>query len=89
MVIGMAFDWQISLFAILRSHSAGLMKELSHINNSRYITFVANILNSFIIAKILTDFWLEILAALAPAMQEAMPGGLLGVALHFHQYDFP
>lgn len=51
MVIGMTFGWQISLFVILRSHSAGLVNDISHINNSRYITFVANILNSFIIAK--------------------------------------
>ena len=78
MVIGMTFGWQMQFVChsagLLRSHSAGLVKDLSHFNNSRYITFVANILNSFIIAKILTDFWLEILAALAPALPSAIPG---------------
>ena len=55
MVIGMTFGWQMQFVChsagLLRSHSAGLVKDLSHFNNSRYITFVANILNSFIIAK--------------------------------------
>ena len=78
MVIGMAFGWQMQFVChsagLLRSYSDGLVKDLSHINNSRYVTFVANILNSFIIAKILTDFCIEILAALAPALPSAIPG---------------